>query len=413
MVTNPPGHGPDRPRSDKRPCFAGKQVAHDLGVISGTALRELARRNGAGLVTSLYLDVDGRRFPRPSDYEPQVERLFREARAAAEQRGPEVTRAVEAGLARVRDYLDSGLDRSVTRGLALFAAEQGWLLEPFELSVPVRDQVVVGPAPDLAQLSELLATYEPILAVVVDRRRARLLRVELGGVEEHETAVDEGEHQVDTEVELGSFAHRHDEQLREHYRQAARAVTSSFDHQPACHVVLCGPPESVATVKGYLPDRVASRVRGRLSLPVATGQREVVTAATELVHESELRRQLSILEELRERVGDGVAAVAGLGPTLELLGQGRLSTLLVEEGFEAGGRRCPRCGRLSVDEVLCPVCGAAPVAVDNVVDLAVTEAFVHHVELQFCDPGQLADLGRIGAIERHGANGARGCQTEP
>jgi hypothetical protein len=37
---------------------------------------------------------------------------------------------------------------------------------------------------------------------------------------------------------------------------------------------------------------------------------------------------------------------------------------------------------------------------ENVVDAAITEAFTHHVALEFCEEADLAGLGHIGAFER-------------
>lgn len=370
-------------------------------MIDDAAVRELASRGGGTVVTSLYIDVDGRRYPKPSDYEVRVQHLFRLALERARAHGAEVVAAVEGDLGRIRSFLDAGLDRTTTRGLALFSSGERGIFEPVELPVPVRDQVVVGPSPDVAQLSEILAAAEPTLVVLADHRRSRLVRVELGGVEEHETLPDDTERQVDTDVELGSFEPRHEEQLREHYRRAARAVARRVEADPVAHVVLSGAAEAVAALGRHLPERVISLVSGTLPLPVTAAQPEVVRAATELVRAAGHRRRLARAGELRERSAERSGAATGLAATLEALGEGRVTTLLVEQGFESAGDRCPRCGHLAVGDGRCPNCDAVLEAVDNVVDLAVTDAFVRHVPIEFCDVGELEDLGRIGVIERY------------
>jgi len=107
-----------------------------------------------------------------------------------------------------------------------------------------------------------------------------------------------------------------------------------------------------------------------------------------------------IVEELRDRASEGEAAVTGLGPTLEALGESSALAVIVEEGLERSGGRCAECGQLVAGGMTCPRCGSSAVPVENVVAEAISDAFLHHVTLEFCEPGSLADVGHIGAFER-------------
>ena len=171
-------------------------------------VHELAGRRGDPLVTSFYLDIDGRRYPRRSDYEPHVTALCHAAGRRAAALGEDAAAAVRADLDQIRVWLAGGIDRGTTRGVAVFScARQGWF-EPLLLPVSVRDHVSVGREPDVAQLLALLEQHRRTLVVLADRRRGRILRIELGAIEERPGVVDEHERQVDTDVELGSWEHR-------------------------------------------------------------------------------------------------------------------------------------------------------------------------------------------------------------
>jgi len=178
-------------------------------------------------------------------------------------------------------------------------------------------------------------------------------------------------------------------------------VLSELETRPVKAIVLSGPGESVARLKWYLPERVAALVAGRITLPITSGRAELAHAAGEVIMQAQRHHQLALVNELRERAAEGAAAVTGLAPTLEALGAERVGTLVVEKGFETDGGRCLNCGQLVADGGFCPVCGTTLTAVENVVDAAVTRAFAHHVTLEFCEDGDLAGLGRIGALERH------------
>src|SRR3954452_16046796 len=80
------------------------------------AIRSLAGfKGGEAPVVSLYLDVDGRRHVRPKDYEIQLDHLLRQPRERANGNPP------AEDLQRIESHVKAGLDRSRTRGLAIFS----------------------------------------------------------------------------------------------------------------------------------------------------------------------------------------------------------------------------------------------------------------------------------------------------
>lgn len=377
-----------------------RKVFHDQSVFDVSAVRTLGELRGEPVVTSFYLDVDGRRFPRPSDIAPHVEHLFRKARKSAEQQGNHVVDAVDADLSRISDWLGRGLDRSTTRGIAAFSCDAAGVFDTFGLAVPVRDQVVVGPIPDIAQLAQIFVTAERTLVVVLDSHRSRILRLEEGVVEERDAPLDEAERQADTDVELGSFEHRHEELAREHYRRVAHTAIDELQRLPAKHIVLCGTHEAVKHLEGYLPSRAVALVSGRIRLPVSSVQAELARASREVVRDADHLRQASLVRELADRAAEGAAAVSGLSATLEALRARRVRTLLVEEGFEVDGARCPDCGELAAHGVTkCPSCASTMIFLENVVDALIARAFIQDVRIEPYERGALAGLGHIGALE--------------
>jgi peptide subunit release factor 1 (eRF1) len=98
-------------------------------------------------------------------------------------------------------------------------------------------------------------------------------------------------------------------------------------------------------------------------------------------------------------MGDG--AVVGLDAVLAALVERRVDTLLVSDGFEAPGWRCPSCAFLAARGPSCPVCSKKMEQADDVVEEAVHEALNQSVRLEVCrDNADLDVLGRIGALLR-------------
>jgi hypothetical protein len=57
------------------------------------------------------------------------------------------------------------------------------------------------------------------------------------------------------------------------------------------------------------------------------------------------RREQQKLERWHEEAGRGGRAAAGWGPTLESASDGRVETLLFQEGARRPAWECPKCGR--------------------------------------------------------------------
>ena len=159
-------------------------------MISEDRIRELAGHRTSNVVTSCYLDVDGRRQVRPADYETQLDHLLREAREKAAGFGPEAARSVAADLDRIAAWVRSGFDRSRVRGLAFFACSADGFFDVVESPLPVRNGVVVNHTPHVRPLESILQAYERFAVVLVDRQRARLFRFELGELTEHAEVFD-------------------------------------------------------------------------------------------------------------------------------------------------------------------------------------------------------------------------------
>src|SRR5215217_6832049 len=138
--------------------------------ISESRIRELAGFKGEDApVTSLYLDVDGRRRIRARDVELALERMIRPVRERHQQDG---SASVCADLNRIEEHVKGGIDRSQVRGVALFACSAHDFWEVVELAVPVRDRLVVNHTPYVRELEAVVARHERFAVLLVDRQRA-------------------------------------------------------------------------------------------------------------------------------------------------------------------------------------------------------------------------------------------------
>jgi peptide chain release factor subunit 1 len=375
--------------------------------ITESLIRELAGLKGERApVVSCYLDVDGRRFHRPHDYEVHLDAMMRRARrqlsdASAPDRGVEAL--VEADLRRIESYVRGGIDRSHTRGLAVFACSASEVWRVIELPVPVRNRVVLNHTPYVRELESVIERYERFAVLLADRQRARLFLFELGQLVERQEQFDQLPRHDDDggEWTKDHLAGHTAAAVSRHLKRAAAAAFAFYRDQGFDHLIV-GAPEGIAgdlerELHPYLRERIAAR------LPVAVAARDDEIRAAALAVEDQVARsrQATAVERLRQAVGSGGPGVAGLAPVLRALVARRVHTLLVSEGYEEPGWRCRSCAYIGVRGRGCPVCNAEMDQVDDVIEEAVEEGLAQSCRLEMCrDNADLDVLGRVGALLR-------------
>lgn len=365
-------------------------------------VHRLSTHRGDPVISSVYLDVDGAHRPVAVAYEQAFDQLAMDLRRRARAReDPRALRSVDGDIDRMRAWLGGGIDRAVTRGVALFACHEQGYFEAVELPVAVRDESGIGPAPHIRQLVELLDEPEPFVLAAVDRTHLRLLRIDGHDVDELPAIVTHQERAVDTSVEQGSFQHHTEEAARIHLRRAAGEVDAAVRERPVHQLVLAGPDEAVAELERLLHPTTRELVIGRAAVRVAAPAEELAAAARAVAEHAERQRETDLVEEVRQRAAGAHGGVVGLEATLGALADRHVATLLVRDGFSAPGASCPACGHIGPDLRLCPVCGATNVELEDVVEVAIESAVAQDADVEFCRDTELDRFGSIAAIERY------------
>lgn len=367
-----------------------------------TLLRKLAGWSPDGVpVTSLYLTVDGRRYPRRTDYEVRLDELLRSGRAVAAGLPDAAERSVEGDLAEISRFVRERFERNDTRGLALFSASAAGLWEEIALPRPVRDRVVVGPRADVRMLEALLETYEPICVALVDYGKARIFLSQLGRVEEVRDLADEvpGRHDQGGWSQMRMQRHV-DDHRTQHLKHVSEVLFGLWQERGFAHLILAGPGEAHRELEGLLHEYLRRRVRAHLTLPMTATLEDVRARVLEIEEELERAKEDATVERLVEVIPAG-GGVGGLDATLEALSEGRAGTLVVGLDLARPGGVCDRCGRLATRASACPTCGAPMREVPDVVEVAVASAYERGCEVETVTADErLERLGGVGALLR-------------
>lgn len=350
-------------------------------------------------VVSLYLDVDGRRFVRPRDYELHLDHLLKEAAGHTNGHKP-----AAIDLERIEAHVKGGIDRSRTRGLAIFSCAALDLWTVFELPVPVRNQLVVNATPHVRQLETVLDEYERFGVLLADKQRARMFVFELGELVDKSELFDQLPRHEDDKGDWDRD-HVRDHTLNAAHKHLKRSADVAFhvlQEQGFDHLIIGAPEEISNELERVMHPYLRERIAARLAVPVSASDATIRAAAFQVEEQVERTKKAALVERLRTasnaRNGNGTT---GLDNVLSALVERRVDTLIVSEGYEAPGWRCQDCGNIATKGRTCPLCGSEMALVDDVVEEAVEEALAQSCNLCCCvGNADLDVMGRIGAILR-------------
>jgi peptide chain release factor subunit 1 len=371
-----------------------------VAVITEATVRELAGFRGEGApVTTCYLDVDGTRLSRHGDCEQELERILRSARSRANGTG-----SVTQDLQRIEAYVRGGIDRTTTRGLAIFSCSERDFFRVVALPVPVRSRVVINQAPAVGQLESVAQEFERFGVLLADRQRSRVLVFHFGELVDRSELLDDRSHFDDVRGHLdrGDVGTRTDAVVAAHIRRAADAAFQMYQVEPFEHLTIGAPGPVARQLEAALHPYLRRRLCGRIQAPVSAGMGEIRNAALDVEREVERRREAEAVERLRSSIASRRPAVIGLPSTLGALVEHRVENLLVSAGYGEAGWSCAACGHLGQVGRACPTCGGELDAVDDVVESAIELALAQSCHVEICvDNPDLDVMGRIGALLRY------------
>jgi peptide chain release factor subunit 1 len=375
-----------------------------LDAIDRDVLRTLTGWATNGLpVSTLYLDVDGRRYPRRQDVEARADALSHELHVTSEDAGREARRSVQEDVRKFLDFVRQ-FDRGATRGLALFSSSGAGLWTEVGVPRPLPDRAVVSSTPHVLPLEAVVETFETYGTVLVDRERARIFLTRAGRIHEETDLWDE----VPGRHDQGGWAQarfqRHiEEHVGRHLKHVADVLLRFERRGRFDHLILAGPDETVAELERGLHDYLRRCVVARVHLPMAASVKDVLDRSLEVEERREMDRERATVDRLTAEAGAGRGGVIGLAPTLAALNDARVETLVVPFGRSAEGVRCPACGWLGGDGSTCPTCGAGTDVVPDVIEAGVEQALRQNARvetLSFLD-GQGSSLADVGALLRY------------
>lgn len=352
--------------------------------VTRSDIRQLLDRPvGKHRVTSVYLNTDGSRYPRPADYEARLDALLRDIRESVANLGGTARDGVEADCEAISRWVRGDFDRQGVKGLALFATG-GEVFETVQVAEPVRNVARVGDHPYVVPLQALLGRHHHIGLALVERGAARLFRYRLGHIVElHEVTSDvRGQHDQGGWSQA-RFQRNIEDEVLHHYKDAAESFRQVHAEDPLDALVLAGPHNEVAEFRRLLHPYLEKAVHGEpVGLPSAPSHEELMATFQQVEQELVSTRRRELLARLRAGQGQAERIARGIRHVLEACNQQRIEVLFVVEGAGHPGYRSAT-GALALHEADAAAFGEPVEPVDDLIDEIIERAVLagSHIEL--------------------------------
>jgi len=354
------------------------------------------------LTTTLYLTIDG--LPVPT-YPIAIKDLIKHKRKVLDEQSltPAARKSVNSDLKKIADYVRLKFERNGARTLVIFscAAKKFWSV--LTLALPLRDQLDVGPRPNVRPLISFLDEYHRFLVILVERSKARLFEVYAGEIHEYIDVFDV----VPGRVRIGGYDERRierhiEDHVRRHFKHVADVGFELSKRSVHDSVVLLGSEQNTSEFHYYLHTSLHSRIVGREVAEINAPPQDILQRVMQIEKKMKEDEDRKLLNRLLNEVRSGGLGVVGLDSTIRALHQGQVNALVVEDGFAKAGFRCKDCASLSTHNGTCDYCGGPLQSDQNIVEDTVLEALKQGCQVKFLvlPESELSSAGRIGAILR-------------
>lgn len=317
---------------------------------------------------TLYLDIDQNKpANRKRGFVVQAEALLKDLKTT---HGPDrrLADAVRRALDLVKKLRPKGRSALVVVNSSLKLAEIYELELPFAASAHWRTGAFLRP------IVEAMDENERYGVVLTSTTRARIFTSYMGKITEHEDLISDTTSRTralgtDQWRSQGKREKRHDEEVALHAKKVIDALHDLALRQPFDRLIVAGTSKATAQLVRLLPRRLQGKLVRTITMPMTAGKKDVQEGIIKLQQQMEREQEAALIEGLETELHDGGKAVAGFGPVLDAINQGRVWKLFYAKGLKVEGGECTDCGAYSPQvKGPCTYCGGKTTKVAQCID---------------------------------------------
>lgn len=360
-----------------------------------STLHHLAQYHTEDGVLSVYLDIE-RALASAGECEkalrPLLEPLHSHTKDAWLQG------RLEYEIAGVIDTVRSW-SRPPGRAVVMFFCGPGGLDAVIPLRFPIRSFARFARRPVLSPLISALDEHRRYCVVMFERRRARIISVMLGEVEDE--IIIESDLTGPGDIRrwgAGSpaAAHVRDGDLHEHAMRTVEHLWALDRSRPIHGLMLSGDPAALGMLKKLLPRALSRAVVDSLALDMGAIAPDIAHRVQLLEDGTREAEDRALVSRILERRDD--LAIMGWDPTLAAINNGRVQVLILPDEGARPGFFCPQDHFVTPEAVVaCLTCGGELCATEHIGEAVIRSVLLRDGQVHILAPQAAAAFQPFGA----------------
>jgi peptide subunit release factor 1 (eRF1) len=276
--------------------------------------------------------------------------------------------------------------------------------------------VRVSSKPHVKPLAHLLEYYANYGVIVVDRVGARFFEYHLAELLDKDGTMGEEIRKSKQGADSGRAGAstsgtgsrggqgRHEEEIvQRNLRETADAAGRFFSGKAIRRLFIGGTAENVAQFREHLSKQLQSRIAGTFAIDMTAGEHTVREQTIKMLQEANSRREETLIQNMITSAAKGNNATTGLDNTLKAVGEGRVQTLIISDGYRTPGYIHEGSAFLSTQEdAQLPYGEGSWLQVNDVIEAAVHRTMEQGGQIEIVsENAQLEEAGQIGALLRY------------
>jgi peptide chain release factor subunit 1 len=362
------------------------------------------------LIVSVYLLVDGGRITK-KEYLSELNSMIAKTRVNIEAAsGFDASRQkmIFNALEKIKSFVGDSFKNQNEKTLLIYAGTKSELWEVYKLPIILKSKIIIDPKPHTQSLRSVLHNYKKYGVLLIDREKAQMYQVYLGGIKEYLAAyISEVPAKVNFRFESGlrekKILGNIEEKLHHFYKMLNDSAFGFFREGKFDYLILAGRKEIINEFKSYLHNYLSAMLAGTFEGEPSENQAIVLEKTKKVINDFENDNTSQLINRLIDELEPQGFGVSGLKKTIDALLSDNIKTLIYLEDYTARGYSCPACGFLTLKLAQkCPYCENTLLNFNDIVDEIVESALNQGSEIvQVKEHEKLKDSGKIGAILRY------------
>ncbi len=359
----------------------------------------------ADYIISLYLDVDGKKYPN-KEYEIVLKELIKEGKASIERYSEEIKKLINKDLEKIWEQVHNNFARESAKSVAIFCSSKDKIWQFIKLSVPLRSSLIIRDYPYLRPLLATIPLQKMYGIALVSLNQANFYILKDEKIERFYQITNE----IPKRVKIAGWqgyaerkVERHiEDHISKHFKSVADKLIEFNNKLGFDHIIIGGEKRSFEEFFLYLPERMQKKIIDKITINIEAESKELLNKIQQSLKNYYADKEKELLEKIKhEALSHGLGAI-GLESVFEALRHNQVSSLVVKQNFSLPGKRCPNCHWLHISMDFCQLCGYKMLSTPDLIEDAINLALMQNADVYISSyhPTIISEMEGIAALLR-------------